>query len=156
MPYPVPTLVKQLRGTAQPCRLVPNEPEPTGAPAPEPAFLTPAQAELWRETVAMAPAGLLKAADFATLLQYVIALDLYTRATEEINRDGYTQRSKGRLTVHPAVYVMNSQSIILRQCIQELGFSPAARTRINTHAGGAGETAGADTVDWEQLAMSYQ
>lgn len=154
MLYPVPTALKELRGTAQPCRITPNEPDMPGVmDLPVPEWMTEEQRATWEQTLANCPADLLRRADFAVLVQYVIALDLYTRAARQINQDGYTSKGyKGITTVHAAVHVLNSQSVILRQCIQELGFSPASRTRINTQAdAGAAD----DGDEWRQLAMSY-
>jgi P27 family predicted phage terminase small subunit len=156
MSNPVPTLIKGLHGTLQPCRAVENEPEPAGSPSLEPpAWMNEFQRVSWRETLANCPSDLLRGVDTAVLVQYVIALDLYTKAAQEINEVGYTSRGyKGIRTVHPAVHVMNSQSVILRQCIQELGFSPASRTRINMLADvGASDEAGSD--HWAQISMTY-
>jgi P27 family predicted phage terminase small subunit len=154
MSHPVPTLIKQLNGTLQPCRQTAHEPEPEGRPSLEaPDWMNEFQRLSWRDTLAACPPDLVRQVDSAVLTQYVIALDLYVRAAQEVNETGYTSRGyKGIRTVHPAVHVMNSQSVILRQCIQELGFSPAARTRINMLADSSPDD-GSD--HWAQISMTY-
>lgn len=154
MPYPVPTVIKQLRGTDQPCRLVPDEPQPAGIPSPTgPAFLNERQRTIWAEVLEQSPVGLLHECDSALILQYVVASELYETAAADVAAKGYTVTYRGRLAIHPAVYVMNSQALILRQCIQELGFTPAARTRIAANADAAVGMGGAADSAWEQLAM---
>lgn len=155
---PVPTLLKQLRGTDQPCRLVENEPQPTGTVAADPpAFLTESQQDLWRTTLAAAPTELIKALDTGILLQYVIAQDLYLAAAADVARDGYQARGyRGAVMVNPAVAVMNSQAQIARQAMVELGFTPAARTRINARAGFDDSGGDAAAQAWAQLEMRYQ
>ena len=156
MPYAVPTEIKRLRGTDQPCRLVPNEPQPPGPPPLEaPSYLSAAQRGLWEQLLEDAPPQLLRRVDTGVLVQYVVARDLFARATEEVNRDGYITTHKGRRFVHPAVYVLNSQAVTLRQCEQELGFTPASRTRINTLADATGGRGDGTDSHWQQIAMNY-
>lgn len=156
MPYAVPTEIKRLRGTDQPCRLIPNEPQPPDALSLEPPdCLSATQRGLWTQIITDAPPHLLRTVDVGVLLQYVVARDLFTRATEELNRDGYIQLHKNRKTVHPAVYVLNSQAVTMRQCEQELGFTPASRTRINTLSDAMGGRGADDDSHWQQIAMSY-
>jgi P27 family predicted phage terminase small subunit len=151
MPNPVPTLLKELRGTAQPCRVPALEPEAAGAPEVEaPAWMSELQRDLWRETMAAAPPNLLRRIDTAVLVQFVTAYSLYIEAAQEVNAGGYVTMRGGRRFVHPAVHVMSSQSVIMRQCTIELGFSPAARSRIELGA----VDAAADSY-WEQLPMNY-
>lgn len=156
MSQPIPTLLKQLRGTAQPCRLVSNEPQPTGTVALDPPeFLTPRAQDLWRATLAAAPADLVKPLDVPVLTQFVIAYDLYLTAAEDVAKHGYQTRGyRGAALVNPSVHVMNTQGMTMRQCIQELGFSPASRTRINSRALDDSGDMAAD--HWNQIEMKYQ
>src|SRR5437879_515461 len=95
MPYAVPTLIKQMRGTDQPCRIVPDEPDPPGAPPIEaPAWMTEAQQKLWAELIAQSPLGLLRAIDSGLLVQYVIAFDLYVQAAQDVNANGYLRSGR--------------------------------------------------------------
>jgi phage terminase small subunit len=59
--------------------------------------------------------------------------------------------ARGRRFVSPAVVVMNAQAVAMRQCIQEMGFSPASRARISLDDA----SASADTEHWGQIAMNY-
>jgi len=158
MPYAVPTELKKLRGTDQPCRLIEHEPDPPGPVALDPPEgLTDSQGALWKKLVAESAPGLLRRIDSGVLLQYVIARDLFLQAAQTVAREGYVITQRSRKTVHPAVHVMNSQSIIMRQAEQELGYTPASRTRINTQSdthGGVSESAAVN--HWEQIAMPYQ
>ena len=152
MSYPVPTLVKEMRGTLQENRRVENEPNPPAGALDAPDWMTEAQRNIWRSTLAVAPADLFRMIDEAILAQYVVAYDLYQTASKDIAKNGYTTRGhRGALLASPSVHVMNQQAVTMRLAIQELGFSPAARTRINSLADGLG---GGDASDeWSQLTL---
>lgn len=116
--------------------------------------MTAGQQTTWRNTLAACPPDLLRRIDTAVLTQFVIAYSLYVECAQQVAREGYEVRGhRGARLVSPAVHTMNSQSVIVRQCIQELGFSPASRTRINTQSEVPGEGGGTD--EWSQLAMHY-
>jgi P27 family predicted phage terminase small subunit len=113
-----------------------------------------AQRACWVDTLAACPPGLLRRIDTAVVIQFCVACTLYVECAQAVGRDGYEVRGhRGARLVSPAVHTMNAQSVIMRQCIAELGFSPAARTRINMQADVGAPTGANDS--WAQLAMNY-
>ena len=129
---PLPTQLKLIKGTLRKDRQTPNEPIVTVALAGVPEHLTERQKELWRETVACAPSGLLKQLDASVLEVYIVALDAYREAQVKVQELGSVVRSPNNYPqVSPFMAIMNKQAVIMLKAASEMGFTPASRTRIS-------------------------
>jgi P27 family predicted phage terminase small subunit len=111
----------------------PHEPRPQGDLREPPAFvnLTEDQRKIWDYAITHAPAGLLKHLDWGTLVTFVKAADAYRNATEQVSRFGLVMRAQsGELYPSPFIGIANKQAAIMLKASSELGFTPAARPRI--------------------------
>jgi P27 family predicted phage terminase small subunit len=112
-----------------------DEPEPDGDLCdPPPAFsrgklAARLQAE-WREIIADAPEGLLKRLDKHCLQRYVVALVTFNDADERVQEAGLVVTIRGQTMQNPFLKVRNDANAIMNQLSDQLGFSPAARTRV--------------------------
>ena len=120
-----------------------NEPKPVGNLFEAPAHLTPDQGGIWTYAIANAPAGLLKRLDSSVLEAWCVACDLHRTAVvmqgkldsgnsakllvQPRDAEG---RPSGQAYQSPYLPIINRQAVIMAKLVQELGFSPASRTRI--------------------------
>jgi len=141
---PTPTYLKLVKGTARAGRTPPNEPKPRGNLDTPPPDLSPAELELWNYYKENAPLGLLTNVDREILRMWCGSCALYSRAAADVAKRGPYLKPKrrkvngrwrypkpGEETPNPSVWTMNKQALIARGFASELGFSPAARTRID-------------------------
>jgi len=141
MPRPVgrppkPTILHELHGTLNPTRHRNRKTEPVApgdlSGTEPPACFNERQAEIWRQTVAEAPAGLLRHCD-----RTLIALwSAYVHDFEEATRLQNQRDSKqivpfvvagGKLS--PFLAVRKEAARLLAALMPELGFSPSSRPR---------------------------
>lgn len=109
-----------------------NEPMPVGNLEATPDFLTASQQEGWRYVLEKAPYGLLKDIDRSILMVWVVADDMYKQALDKVAKHGLLWKSPsgGVPGTSPFVHIMNRQADVMMRAVNELGFSPASRTRI--------------------------
>jgi P27 family predicted phage terminase small subunit len=130
-PRPKPTHLKLLQGNPGHRPLPVDEPMPDGALVEPPAHLNAIQQRIWRESLANAPEGLMRRLDSNVLARFCVAQSIFEDANEKVTRLGSIVNGPGNVPMHnPYLSVLNRQSGIMRQCSDELGFSPAARTRV--------------------------
>jgi P27 family predicted phage terminase small subunit len=155
-----PTHLKKLHGTIKATRLNKYEPqvEQELDPVP-PAFLTPSQRDGWVYVMRHAPRGLLNALDRTVLVTWVEAEDrhrtaMMTQAKLDMDnkmplltkgKDGYPMPS-------PYLRIMNHAALIMLRCANELGFSPAARPRIQLIPGHGPPILDGEVDPWDELA----
>jgi P27 family predicted phage terminase small subunit len=139
-PSPLPSNVKRLRGTDQPCRMNGDEPEyPTDAINP-PEYLSQAARLHFLETRALlADANVLTNADVDALALYAQAFATWRKAIEKINELGEVVEVlvNERVVlgeVNPWVKIGRDAFAQVRQYQQELGITPSARTRVKVTA----------------------
>lgn len=130
-----PTAVKRLQGTLQKCRTPKNEPIPehdlkTTLP---PEYMTDSAKAIWQFALDQAPPGLLTTLDFAVFSRWVVLYDQFMQLSAAIKREGTIQEeTDGSLTVNPMLRALNQTALTLRGLENEIGFTPASRTRIAT------------------------
>jgi P27 family predicted phage terminase small subunit len=141
---PVPTEVHRQRGSYNPTRHGRDragEPKPTDdlREAP-PSGLTASQRAEWRHQVQHFPAGVIKASDRRWLLIWVKAADRWDLATKALQREveahpDHPLQAVDRFGIwhaSPLVGIIEKAEMAMARATAELGFSPAARTRIRT------------------------
>ena len=127
-----PTAVKRLQGTLQPCRTPKNEPIPQhdlrGAPAPE--YLTDTAKEFWTFSLAQVPEGLLSTVDYSVFVQWVVLFDQFIELSKEIKREGTIVQTEEGPEVSRVLGHLTKTAAALKSLETELGFTPAARSRV--------------------------
>jgi P27 family predicted phage terminase small subunit len=131
-PRPKPTYLKLLAGNPGHRPLPENEPEPDGDLLDPPAYLNARAQAIWRDHIANAPKGLLKKLDTNALERFCVAKERWENAYERVCEAGsiISVGQRGQFAHNPFLSVMNQQSQRMREASDELGFSPAARTRV--------------------------
>lgn len=107
-------------------------------PRPEigdaPRFLDDAQRVLWDELVEESPDGLLTAVDRWLLARYVVLLDSFADTVRQWNKTGKARMVltvDGYYTEAPLFKALRRDMDPLRSMEAELGYTPAARSRID-------------------------
>ena len=135
---PLPIAVKQIKGTAQKCRINPREPKPVGQLCAAPEYMSEAAKEAWNYAVENSPPGLLSALDGAILERWANCSGLYREALSKINRAGVSgmiiKTPSGILRRSPLMDVIRDLALEMKGYEAEMGFTPASRSRISTSA----------------------
>lgn len=137
-----PTAVKRLQGTLQKCRTPVAEPQPQvdlkGALPPD--YLTESAQEIWRFSLEQIPEGMLSTVDYAVFCQWVVCFDQFVMLAAAIKREGTIQETEdGQLQVSGILHHITKTAAILRGLENELGFTPAARSRVTSFKAATGE-----------------
>jgi P27 family predicted phage terminase small subunit len=129
---PVPSYLKVLRGNPGKRALNENEPVPEGRLADPPDWMSESQQTGWNYAIEHAPPGLLKKLDRSVLAAWVVAEDLHRKASEQVEKFGILTKAPntGLPIQSPYLPVVNKQAQILLKAAEQLGFTPASRTRI--------------------------
>jgi len=131
---PTPTALKLVTGNPGKRPLNKNEPKPRFGIGRAPEWLSETQREIWEEAVKNSPAGLLTGVDRKIFLTWVVSASAHQDAALLCNERGYTITTlNGNEIQAPWVGVMNKQAQILIKTSSELGFTPAARSRVSVH-----------------------
>ncbi len=130
---PKPTRLKQLAGNPGKRPLNDAEPIPEGDLNEPPIWLTESQKEGWRYAIEHAPKGLLKQLDRTVLTVWVIAEDLHRQAAEKVAKFGLLTQApnSGMPMQSPFLPIINKQAAIMLKAAEQLGFTPASRSRIS-------------------------
>lgn len=127
---PKPTTLKLLQGNPGKRPLNLREPHIGADLDAPPDFLTDAQAEHWRHAIAHCPPGMLKATDKATLANYCVHFQTFIDATTRMADAPMVICNKGRWCKNPLLSIIAEASASMMRCCVELGFSPAARSKV--------------------------
>ena len=131
---PLPTQVKQIKGTLQPCRTNFHEPVPEGMLVEPPDYMSEGAKAAWRYALESAPPTLIKKLDMSVLEVWACAADLYRQAQIGISKTGLLVKapSSGVPMQSPYLSIANKQAQIMTKAAIEMGFTPASRSRIST------------------------
>lgn len=140
---PQPTHLRLVKGNPSKRAVNRTEPKPAGALFSAPAWFDEEHTAAWNYAIAHAPIGLLKRLDRDVLRVWVCASVIHKAAIEQLKADAgksgelpIVKRSrKGGLYPSPFLSVANRQAEIMIRAAGELGFSPAARTKISINYG---------------------
>jgi P27 family predicted phage terminase small subunit len=136
---PIPTALHRLRGTFEPSRHGrgrAGEPIAEGDLSAPPRDFTPAQKEVWRYATRHAPKGLLKRIDRDVLAIWCESRDRWNTARamqarlDVDNQFKLLIRGQFGLEASPYNRILETTAKTMLRCATELGFSPAARPRL--------------------------
>jgi len=129
---PVPTHLKIVRGNPGRRPLNKNEPLPIGDLVDAPEWFSVSQKVGWAYAIENAPRGLLKKLDRSVLTAWVVAEDLHRKATEQVEKFGIITKAPntGLPIQSPYLPIVNKQAQIMLKAAEQMGFTPAARSRI--------------------------
>ena len=130
-----PTAVKAMQGTLQKCRTNPNEPKPKGElkNVVPPPYLTETAKDVWRYALDNAPEGLLTNLDFGIFTQWGVCFAAFITMTAAMKEGGTVQTDgRGVKRVNDLLHQILKTTAILRGLENELGFTPASRSKITT------------------------
>lgn len=129
---PLPTKVKELKGTLQKCRINEREPKPTGDLSEPPEYMSEGAKVAWRYALECAPPQLLKRLDMSVLEVWACAADLYRKAQAGLAKTGLLVKAPitGVPMQSPYLAIANKQAQIMTKAATEMGFTPASRSRV--------------------------
>lgn len=134
---PLPSRLKILKGTDQPCRMNDHEPAPSADQVQMPEGMSPEAEQVW-ETVSaqLLQAKILTNIDQNALRMYCEVYSKWLHAMEMLNKGGPLQkkvyRGESYWVASPFVKLTDTY---YRQCMQlmtEFGMTPSSRTRVKT------------------------
>jgi P27 family predicted phage terminase small subunit len=138
---PMPTVLKDLHGTARLDRFNPDEPKPEGDldenPTDCPEHFTPEMRAIWEYALQHAPPGLLKRLDASVLEIWVVAHSIHRTATKMLRGLLIRTPNSDYPVQSPILPVINRQAMVMIKAAEQLGFTPTARPRIVATTGGA-------------------
>ena len=147
---PLPTEVKRIKGTLQKSRTQP-EPQPEGTLNEPPAYMAETAKEAWHYAIEHAPLGLLTALDGAVLERWANCAGMYREALGKINQAGVSamliKAPNGALRRSPLMDVIRDLAAEMKGYEAEMGFTPAARTRVAVSG-----TKGQEHNPWDDIA----
>ena len=147
-PAPKPTALRLVEGggklRAVYRRRAKGEPRPREALGEPPAYFKRDQLQVWFRLEAGAPAGLLTAVDREIFEAFVVITAAREKLCKQFLEDNRkilieSPDDKNRLILDPYLREYRRFSEQLRVLAQDLGFTPAARTRITLPEGDAPE-----------------
>lgn len=118
-----------------------REPVPPGRLSAEdpPADFSDEEKRVWREVLEAAPMGLLRRLDSAMLRIWCVAFVTHMEAHKKLRASSLLVKSgNGTPMNSPYLSIMNRQATIMKAIAAEMGFSPAARTRVSVEDGEVG------------------
>ena len=146
---PLPTQVKQIKGTLQPCRTNYHEPVPEGLLVEPPDYMPEGAQAAWRYALECAPPTLIRKLDMSVLEIWACAADLYRQAQAGIGKTGLLVKAphSGVPMQSPYLAIANKQAQIMTKAAIEMGFTPASRSRISI----PNERPGEELDLWEDI-----
>jgi P27 family predicted phage terminase small subunit len=130
-----PTRLKVIAGTLRPGRAPVREPSPSGQLGDAPEYFTDQQRSLWDRCRDDSPDGLLTACDRGIFEGYIVLLAARAECVRLWNIAGGSvlvrSTDHARVVVNPYLKEIRRLTEQLRVLEGELGYTPAARSRID-------------------------
>ena len=131
---PVPTALKLIKGTDQPCRMNKNEPKPKADRITMPAGLSPEAKKHWKQVIKhLKDAKIMTNLDVPALMIYCEAYAQWKDATDKINDHGAIIRGQNGPARSPYLMVAQKAFDQMKQMLTEFGMTPSSRTKISTN-----------------------
>lgn len=124
----LPTEVKRLKGTLQPCRTNPREPQIAGEVGEPSDYLSDRAKEIWANVVSWLPDGVLKPTDRAILETYCNMCALREVLQARVNEFGAVAAGKNEINAAFNALVKCNADIV--KAASELGLTPSARSKV--------------------------
>ena len=132
----IPTQLKILKGTAQPCRLNKKEPEPAlSNDIKMPSKMPPVARKKWKEvTKQLIDIRILSDSDLNIVELFCREYSVYIDAIEHITAQGsvLTDDETGKMAKNPYVTIRQKAFDQMKYALVELGMTPSARTKVQT------------------------
>ena len=131
----IPTKLKIIKGTDQPCRMNPNEAEPDLAiPSPPEHLSQTASVEWGRVSQELYYLGLLSRIDRAALAAYCQSYSRWVEAELQLTQKGLLVKTKNKNIIQsPLVGIANKSMEMMHKFLTEFGMTPAARARVQAN-----------------------
>ena len=132
-PRPMPTNLKVLHGTAQPCLINDKEPSPKKLRTIRPpSYLTKEEKQCWKKTIVdLQAAGIVTTIDVTSLAAYCRAWVGYQKESGIVEEKGsVVQGSKKTPVLSPHFKAANEYFKRLLQLWREFGMTPSSRSKI--------------------------
>lgn len=127
----LPAIVHQLNGNPGHRKINKDELRGVGGAGAPPEYFDALQVVMWNESLQRVPQGLVTGTDRAAFELWCVAMVEYRRAAKALRREGQVVMTvKGGRIQSPFLGIMSRQAAIILRCSSELGFTPAARTRL--------------------------
>lgn len=133
-PIPLPTNLKALRGTLQPCRVNEREPKPPKGIVKMPKGLTREEKRHWKSVANdLESAGILTVLDVQALRLYCRVYTQWCDANSKLESFGSVIKgSHGTPMLSPYFKVSRTCMEQMLALLREFGMTPSSRTRIRT------------------------
>lgn len=131
---PIPTQLKVLHGTDQPCRINKNEAEPETDRIEPPHELSDEARKHWDLVVReLKSAGLITNLDVVALTMYCEAYATWRHASKQIQKYGTVVKAEksGFPMQSPYLAIANRAFDQMKGMLTEFGMTPSSRTRVN-------------------------
>ena len=131
---PIPTQLKIIKGTDQPCRIKKDEPKPDDDNIEMPEGLSADAAKHWDKLChQLQDAHIITNIDVTALSMYCEAYSTWVNANKKIQVHGAVIKGKGGFPVQsPYLMVANKAFEHMRSMLVEFGMTPSSRTRVST------------------------
>ena len=141
---PIPSKMKVLKGTDQPCRMNPEEAEPeVEIPKPPEHLNADAMAEWERVSVELYNLGLMSKIDRTALAGYCQVYGRWVEAERAIEQKGMLiKTTNGNVIQSPFVSIANRSLELMHKYLTEFGMTPAARARVRVEKKDKGKRQG--------------
>ena len=146
----LPTEIKRLKGTLQPCRTNPKEPRPDNPIGDPPAYMSERAKEIWYATVGYMPPGVLTACDTAVLETFCNMSALRETLQRQVNEAGAVASYKNEVAA--AFNALVKCNADIAKAASELGLTPSARTKV---AQGFGDPTKSDEFTLDMFEVDF-
>lgn len=128
---PVPTALKLIRGSAQPCRINPDEPKPEADKIGPPPELSEKALEHWEDLSAqLEEVGVLTNMDVKALGVLCETYAQWVEANSRLSVGLVIKNDKGHPVPNPYFNISDKLAKRVQQMLSEFGMTPSARTRV--------------------------
>ncbi len=129
---PIPTQLKIVKGTDQPCRIRKDEPKPKFDKIEPPKELNGVALEQWEVIVEqLQESKIISNIDVPALAMYCVAYSRWVYANQQIMESGCVVKNKeGIIMQSPFFHVANKSFAQMKSLLVEFGMTPSSRTRI--------------------------
>lgn len=130
---PLPSYLKVLKGTDQPCRMNKAEPKPKSDKIKMPSSLSDNAKKHWRIVCKqLTDAGIMTNLDVYALAMYCEAFARWKDANDSIIRFGIVVKTPNGFPVQsPFLQIANKAFEQMRTMLVEFGMTPSSRTRVS-------------------------